>query len=315
MHRSHLLMQAMNEFLPTTPFDIYSLHLLRLVIREGSFTKAAQVARLTQSAITRQIQGMETRLGVALLERTTRSVRPTEAGDFLARETDAVLGGIELTLRRLREEFVLGQKQVRFGVSRTIGLAYLPGFIFQNRHRKPEVNLRVIHDSSSVLIDQLECGELDLAVFCPPKRLPRGLGVTHRFRDDFICVAPRNVTLPTGGWRKRSRPWTEWINAQTWILIEDRSNTGGMLRRFLDQQGHEIAASMEADNFDLIVNLVALGLGVSIVPQRALALYSRQRKVQRIPMPAKFSRELVVVTRRQHKLPQHVVDFIGHILF
>ena len=51
----------MNDFLATTPFDIYELSLFRLVAQHGSFTKAAEIAGLTQSAITRQMQGMERR--------------------------------------------------------------------------------------------------------------------------------------------------------------------------------------------------------------------------------------------------------------
>ena len=49
----------MNEYLPTTPFDIYELHLFHLVAKHRSFTKAAEIAGLTQSAVTRQVQGIE----------------------------------------------------------------------------------------------------------------------------------------------------------------------------------------------------------------------------------------------------------------
>ena len=70
----------MNEFLAKLPFDLYELSLFHTVVRQHSFTKAAELVGLTQSAMTRQIKGMEESLGVALLERTTRSVRVTAAG-------------------------------------------------------------------------------------------------------------------------------------------------------------------------------------------------------------------------------------------
>lgn len=73
----------MNYFLATVPFDLYELSLFHLVAEHGSFTKAGQKARLTQSAITRQIRGVEEQLGVALFERTTRHVRLTDAGKLL----------------------------------------------------------------------------------------------------------------------------------------------------------------------------------------------------------------------------------------
>src|SRR5437868_5426175 len=121
-------MQKQHEYLATAPFDIYELSLFHLVVNHRSFTRAAEVAGLTQSAITRQMQGMENSLGLDLLERTTRSVRMTPAGEFLYRESARLLGDVESTLQRLREEFAGARKQVRVGVSQTIGLAYLPGF-------------------------------------------------------------------------------------------------------------------------------------------------------------------------------------------
>src|SRR4051794_10711433 len=98
-------MHKMNEYLATAPFDLYELHLFHLVAKHRSFTKAAEIAGLTQSAITRQMQGMESSLGIDLLERTTRSVRVTEAGKFLLAESSRLLGDVEHSLQTLREEF------------------------------------------------------------------------------------------------------------------------------------------------------------------------------------------------------------------
>src|SRR6266446_6138277 len=136
-------MRVMHRFLSTVPFDLYELYLFHLVVKHRSFTKAAGSAGLTQSAITRQMQGMEKSLGLDLLERTTRTVRLTPAGEFLFRESARLLGDVEQSLRRLREEFAGARKEVRFGVSRTIGLAYLPGFLYANLRRKPEIACRV----------------------------------------------------------------------------------------------------------------------------------------------------------------------------
>ena len=72
---------------------------------------------------------------------------------------------------------------------------------------------------------------------------------------------------------------------------------------------------MQLDNFDLIINLVSLGMGVSFVPIRALALYNQRQKLLRIPFPARFTRDLVVVVRKHRKLPVHIEQFIGNVLF
>ena len=88
-------MRAMHRFLSTVPFDLYELALFHLVVKHRSFTKAAEIAGLTQSAITRQMQGVENSLGIQLLERTTRSVRVTPAGEYLYREGARLLGDVD----------------------------------------------------------------------------------------------------------------------------------------------------------------------------------------------------------------------------
>jgi DNA-binding transcriptional LysR family regulator len=72
---------------------------------------------------------------------------------------------------------------------------------------------------------------------------------------------------------------------------------------------------MQLDNFDLIINLVSLGMGISFVPIRSLALYNQRRKLIRVPLPNRFTRELVVVIRKRRKTPAHIEQFIANVLF
>ena len=69
------------------------------------------------------------------------------------------------------------------------------------------------------------------------------------------------------------------------------------------------------EGFDLIINLVGLGLGSAFVPVRALALYGRKRGLRRVALPQRFHRDLVVVTRRKPAMPTHVEAFVRNILF
>src|SRR5436190_23860579 len=115
-------MRNTHEYLATLPFDVYELSLFQLVASTGSFTKAAQQAGVTQSAITRQIQGIESQLGVALFERTTRRVVLTPAGRFLLSRSEAIVHEVGQTFRLLREDFANAAKTLSIGVSRSIGL-------------------------------------------------------------------------------------------------------------------------------------------------------------------------------------------------
>ena len=303
----------MHEYLKTAPFDLYELYLFHLVAKHRSFTKAAELAGLTQSAITRQMQGMEESLGVDLLERTTRSVRITPAGEFLQREALRLIGDVEHSLQRLREDFADARKVVRVGVARSIGLAYLPGFFHANLRRAPQVCCRVIYDTSAELLSRLEGNELDLAVLCPPSRLPKTVRITHRFSDAFTLIAPPEAA--TGFDASKPRDRKRWMETQSWLLADETSNTGRHLRHWMKRQGWRVDPVMELDSFDLIINLVALGMGVSFVPTRALALYAGKRHLRRLRLPQRFSRELVVVMRKHRTVPAHLAGFVGNVLF
>src|ERR1051326_3358877 len=104
-------MHDMNQFLSTVPFELYELALFHLVVKHRSFTKAAEIAGLTQSAITRQMQGVENGLGIQLLERTTRNVRVTPAGEFLFGEAARLLGDVDRSLHHLAQEFAGARKE------------------------------------------------------------------------------------------------------------------------------------------------------------------------------------------------------------
>jgi DNA-binding transcriptional LysR family regulator len=99
------------------------------------------------------------------------------------------------------------------------------------------------------------------------------------------------------------------------LLINGDSNTGIRLRQWLDQKRWPIEPAMELDSFDVIVNLVSLGLGVSIVPRRVLPIYENRRAVTRIPTPQLFTRDLVVIVRKNRNPPEHLSGFVQNILF
>jgi DNA-binding transcriptional LysR family regulator len=304
----------MHQFLATSPFDLYELSLFHLVVKHRSFTRAAEIAGLTQSAITRQMQGVENSLGIPLLERTTRTVHVTPAGEFLYRESARLLGDVEQSLNHLAQEFAGARKEVRVDVSRTIGLAYLPGFFHANLRHLPQIGYRVTCRSSSEILAALEAHEQDIGVLCPPTRLPKTLKVTHRFEDAFNLVVPTTLS-PELQKITKTKARMEWLKKQNWLLIDERSNTGQQLRSWMHQDGWRIEPTMQLDNFDLIINLVSLGMGVSFVPIRALALYNQRRKLVRVSLPNRFTRELVVVIRKRRQTQTHIEQFIANVLF
>lgn len=303
----------MHEFLRTPPFDLYELSLLQLVAKHRNFTKAAAAVGLTQSAMTRQIQGIEEGLGVQLFERSTRNVQVTPAGKFLCSEAERLLSTVDKSLREFSQEFAGARKEVRVGVSRTVSFSYLPGFFHANLRHAPNVGYCVRCEPAKEILSALENNEQDLGIVCPPARLPKTLRITHRFDDAFTLIAPAAFQAQVQQLSKRSL--FNWLKNQSWLLIDEASNTGRQLREWMHKHNLKIEPTMQLDNFDLIINLVSLGMGFSFVPIRALAVYNPKQKFIRISTPTRFMRELVVVIRKNRKVPQHIEQFIQNVLF
>lgn len=308
------LLHNMKEFLAKAPFDLYGLYLFHLVVKHRSFTKAAGVAGVTQSAITRQMQNMENGLGVDLLNRTTRSVAVTEAGMLFCRESARLVGDVEALLQRMREEHGEAKPEIRLGVSRTVGLACLPGFLHAYLRRSTGTKCRVAQWNAVEIMQALEAHELDVGIITQPSRLYKTLRAVHGFTDAFALVVPAQMNLEKVNLNQR-RPRASWALGQSWILPDEDSNTGRQLRRWMKANGWPVEPAMEADNFELMISLISLGMGVGFVPIRSLAAFGRKQTLQRVVLKNRFERNLEVVVRKHRTLPAHLQQFVDAILF
>lgn len=307
-------MRSVNEFISTGPFDIYELQLFHLVVEHQSFTRAGQAAGLTQSAMTRQILGIEERLGVKLFERTTRSVRLTPAGAALYARSGSILSQVNEAIQVIKQGSDFAPKTLRVGISRSIGLAYLPGFFHRFQREFPAVKLSISHESSTFIMAAIESGELEAGIVTAPPRISTSLTIARKFVDEFTLIAPPGMNLSK--YRKaKLRDVSELLKQHPAIFINQSSTTGKLLRGWLARNDLPVNEMMEADDFDLIANLVSLGVGISFVPHRVLALLGNRRPVQRLNTKPKFSRELVVVVRKGMALSSPLKGFVENVLF
>ena len=168
--------------------------------------------------------------------------------------------------------------------------------------------------SGGEIVTALEANALDVGVICPPARIPATLRVTHRFDDAFTLIASADAAANFPR-RARRDELPRWAAGQNWLLLDERSQTGRRLRRWMSANGCLVEPTLQPDGFDLIINLVALGLGVSFVPIRALALYGRKKTLRRLAWPERFVRKLAVVVRAKREQPAHVTRFIENVLF
>ncbi len=300
------------------PIDLRDLQIVRSVAARGSLTRAAAEVGLTQSALTRQVQSIETRLGMVLFDRTTRRLEPTAAARALLDETASLSTQFAASLRRLRASFSEAPREIRIGLSRSVALAHLPGLLHAHRRRAPNIRPCVAHLDDASLMTAAQDGLIDLAILDTPRPLPAPLHISHRMTDAFALIGPSASTPPAPGAdpHQWTAPLRAWLNRQSWLHFTTHSSTGEAIQRWLRARELRPAITAELDSFDMIVHLCALGLGIALVPRRALAGFPRRNLLCRIPLPETFSRELVVVTRESPSAtPPHVRLFVESILF
>lgn len=194
--------------------------------------------------------------------------------------------------------------------SHSVSLAHLPGLFHANLRQQPKHKSSVSYQTDAEILTAIEANELDLGILCPSTRLPRTLAVTHRFNDAFTLIAP--FELATQYQSTAGSAVNSWLAKQTWLLFAEETNTGKRLRKWMAASHLKVEPSVQLDNSYLIITI---GMGVSFVPIRALALYGRKKRLVRLPMQSRFERDLVVLTRKRRKQPEHLREFVENVLF
>ena len=294
---------------PSSVVDIESIELVRRIAHLGSITRVAQETAGSQSALSRRLQEIEARLGFAIFERTTRKLSLTKAGQVLLRETEALSPILEKAMRAVKEECFGEVNSIRVGVSRSLSLAHLPGLFHANRNQEVKINL--VHPTGKAVLGNVMRANLDVGVSPLPAKIPQELEVVHRFEDEFVLIS--NSPVEESLTRKLS--FRKWAQGQSWLLPPEGSVSREVLNHWVVARGLEVDATMELDSFDVMVQLVELGMGVAFVPRRALSSFRRGGKLVRLDVGKAPKREVGVFTRKIPKPSQVVDEFVQGILF
>lgn len=285
--------------------------MFREVAHCGSFTRAGQRVGLSQSAVSRQVQSLETHLGTKLLERTTRSVTPTPAGEFLLEKTSHLQASFDATLNDIRQSFTAAPPKLEVGLSTSVPLAYLPALFHAYRRSHPEVLIGTTQAPPDDLITSLLDRRLGAALLEKPSRPQRAITFARTFSDPIVLL-----TSPTNPLASAS-PLTltkhkKQISSERWILPPENSPLAKDVLPYLAARNLDISPAVTTDNLDLTVHLVSLGLGIALVPRRTLALYRRQPAldVTVINIRPALDRTLVLAVRSDASPPPHIQSLI-----
>jgi DNA-binding transcriptional LysR family regulator len=266
-----------------------------------SFSKAAVINSITQSAVSQQIRALENKFQVTLVERGRRNFSLTAEGNaFLgaSREILDVYNNLDRRLHELRD-VVAGE--LRIASIYSIGLHELPPYLKAFREKYPDVELHVEYRRSQQVYAQVLAGDVDLGLVAYPVKR-NGLQSDIFSEDRLVVICHPNHPLAT---RKRIK--IEELNGEKFIAFEPDLPTRKVIDRHLREHSVEIQHAMEFDNIETVKRAVEIESGVSIVPANTVRQEVESGQLASVEVDGpKMSRPLGVLTKRNRaRSPAH----------
>ncbi len=245
--------------------SIRQLESLVAVAESRSFRKAATALGISQPALSAQVQAAEHVLGIQVFERDRRSVLVTPAGEDVVNRAREALIAVDAVgdAARQRSEPLVGA--LRLGVIPTVAPYWLPALLPDVHRRFPRLELILREDQTSRLLAMLSAGQLELALLASP--VPGDFTTAPIAREDFVAAAPRGASLI----KNRGKLTERDLEDETVLLLEDGHCLRDQALEVCKRAGAVESVEVRATSLPTLVQMVAGGLGVTLLPEAAIS--------------------------------------------
>ena len=269
--------------------------------RLGHFGRAAEVCAISQPALSMQIKEMEASLGTALFERGPRQVRLTHFGEAFALRVREILRSVDELgdLARAAQEGLVGR--LRIGVIPTVAPYLLPSLMGTLARQYAGLQIHVRETVTPRLLQELADGRLDTAIVALPVSEP-SLAEVALFSEAFVLVRPaEDAGKPV--------PSREILREMRLLLLEEGHCFRDQALSFCAMQASVAREVLDASSLATLVQMVGAGMGVTLLPEMAVAVETRSARVAVArfagPQP---SRTIGMVWRRTSPLARQLVQ-------
>tara|TARA_R110001592_G_scaffold44843_2_gene143862 strand:- start:423 stop:1295 length:873 start_codon:yes stop_codon:yes gene_type:complete len=250
-----------------------ALRCLCAIIETRSFRAAAERLHRSQPAISQQLKSLEREVGHSLVERKTG--RPTPVGELIYAQGTEILQSVESLSHEVADFASVANRELRVGTSDTTALYVLPPLVHEFSSRMPETRVVLVNRNSGAIVEQVLDGTLDLGIVTLPTEMA-DLEEVALFRQRFVVVVPRSHPLAT-----KRRLSLEALAGEHFVLLEEATRTGAMLRRFFAEYHFTPQVVVDSGSFEVIKRFVSEGVGISLLPEMVVR---PDDPVQSIPM-------------------------------
>lgn len=279
-------------------FDIRRLALLVQVVESGSITAAADLMMYTPSAVSQQLRKLEQEVGQPLLNRRSRGVSPTEAGQVLAGHARRITQQMQAAQSDLDQLAGLKRGSLTIGTFPTLAGSFLPVVIRVFKKRYPAVGLSVRSARFDDLLADLQSGVTGLCLLWDYPWNPfhdESVRVTEVFRESTVVLVSRGHPLAD-----REQVSIEELRDESWIVRAEAHPVVEVLQRSAHDAGFEPAIGFLANDYQEAQAMVSVGMGVAMVPKTAVALQHPDVRVLSLGPAAPLRR--ILLAQRQDKV-------------
>ncbi|GFG72594.1 LysR family transcriptional regulator [Mycolicibacter senuensis] len=275
------------------------------VAEELHFTRAAAKVHVVQSTLSASISGLESELGTALLVRNNRRVDLTTAGKALLPDAQDALAAAERARAAVDAVRGLLSGQLRIGVIQGQGIVDLPALLTRYHRSFPRIEITLRHDPIDALVQATADAGLDLAFVSRPFDVSRVKDLSLGTEDLVLAVRHHDPLAGTGTVALTDLQQREFVERRA--ELRTRLNIDGICAEL----GFQRNICAESNTPDDLVDLVAAGLGIALLPP---TLVERSEHIVAVATDPAIPRELALITPGERAPSPAAAAFLGELL-
>jgi LysR family transcriptional regulator, transcriptional activator of the cysJI operon len=286
--------------------QIESLKVFCDLAETESFTKAAQINGVTQSAVSQQISSLERLFKSLLIERSKKKFRLTREGQVLYDYSKQVIGTYDALQSKLQEIKDIISGTIRVATIYSIGLHDLPPYLKRFLKTYPTVNVHVEYRRANQVYEDVLGNVVDLGLVAYPTRDSK-LEICALRKEPLVLIChPQHPLAKNKGIRLKA------ISGQKFISFEPDIPTRKALDRILKEHSVQVQHVMEFDNIETVKRAVEIDAGIAIVPEGTVAQEVAKKTLAQVTLEdGEFYRPLAALYKRNKVLSPAMKQFLA----
>ena len=289
-------------------FNLRQMRAFAAIGRLASFTQAAALLHTTQPALSARIRELETALDVRLFDRSTRSVRLTQAGEDLLPIVEQVLADLGSVVEQARDVAARKTGRVTLAALPSVASGLLPAAIARFRRRHPRITISLRDAVADRVVEAIRSREVDLGVTSIATSDPR-FEITRLGSDRIVLVLPR--AHPLAAQRRLS---LAMLVDHPLILMDRDSSVRHMVDAAYAAVGRLAVPAFEVTFMSTAVGLVRAGLGVTLLPSTAHEVRAANDLALRTIDHAGLERSIGVMRLSERSLSPAAAAFVAALV-